>query len=169
MWLEGKDVALNHVYFGEDSSNLTLVSSQANNIYTPPESLIPSRTYYWRIDTETSSGSIIEGDLWSFQVAEALPVMPSVLVRALPGDPLPIDPVSGDPLPDYDFYMGTYEVTNEQYAQFLNSVASVDDYYLYDKKMADTDLDQKVWVESFETVNQVIIPIRLFLSWPIIR
>ena len=142
MWLEGQDVALNHVYFGEDSSNLTLVSSQANNIYTPPEDLIPSRTYYWRIDTETSSGSIIEGDLWSFQVAEALPVIPSVLVRALPGVDAPIDAVSGDPLPDYDFYIGTYEVTNEQYAQFLNSVASVDDYQLYNEKMADTDLSK---------------------------
>ncbi len=142
MWLEGQDVALNHVYFGEDSSNLSLVSSQANNIYTPPEDLIPSRTYYWRIDTETSSGSTVEGDLWSFQVAEALPVMPSVLVRALPGDSLPIDPVSDSPLPDYDFYIGTYEVTNSQYAQFLNSVASVDDYYLYDKKMGLTDLDR---------------------------
>ena len=142
MWLEGQDVSLNHVYFGEDASNLMLVSSQANNIYTPSEDLLPSHTYYWRIDTETSSGSIIEGDLWSFQVAEALPVMPSVLVHAHPGEPLPIDPVSDSPLPDYDFYIGTYEVTNAQYAQFLNSVASVDDYYLYDKNMGLTDLDR---------------------------
>ncbi|MEC8215177.1 MAG: Ig-like domain-containing protein [Cyanobacteriota bacterium] len=142
MWLEGKNVALNHVYFGEDASNLTLASSQANNIFTPPEELIPSRTYYWRVDTEQTDGSIVKGDLWSFQVAEARSVMPSVLVRALSGDSLPDDPVSNSPLPDYDFYMGTYEVTNAQYAQFLNSVASVDDYYLYDKKMGATDLDQ---------------------------
>ncbi|WP_084218347.1 Ig-like domain-containing protein [Synechococcus sp. CC9616] len=146
MWLEGKNVALNHIYFGEDSSSLPLASSQANNIFTPPEELIPSRTYYWRVDTEQQDGSIVEGDLWSFQVAEARPVMPNVLVRARPGDPLPIDPVSKStlPLPDYEFYMGTYEVTNAQYAQFLNSVASVDDYYLYDKKMGLTDLDRGI-------------------------
>ena len=146
MWLEGKNVALNHIYFGEDSSSLPLVSSQANNIFTPPEELIPSRTYYWRVDTEQQDGSIVEGDLWTFQVAEARPVMPNVLVRARPGDPPPIDPVSKStlPLPDYDFYMGTYEVTNAQYAQFLNSVASVDDYYLYDKKMGRTDLDRGI-------------------------
>ena len=146
MWLEGKNVALNHIYIGEDSSNLTLASSQANNIFTPPEELIPSRTYYWRVDTEQQDGSMIKGDLWSFQVAEARPVMPSVLVRARPGDPLPIDPVSKStlPLPDYDFYMGTYEVTNAQYAHFLNSVASVDDYYLYDIKMGLTDLDRGI-------------------------
>ena len=41
MWLEGKDVKLNHVYFGEDPSNLSLVSSQTTNIYTPSENLIP--------------------------------------------------------------------------------------------------------------------------------
>ena len=29
---------------------------------------------------------MIEGDLWSFQVAEARPVMPTVLVRARPED-----------------------------------------------------------------------------------
>ena len=70
MWLEGKDVRLNHVYFGEDSTNLSLVSSQVNNIFTPPENLIPGRTYYWRVDTEQKDKSIIDGDLWSFQVAD---------------------------------------------------------------------------------------------------
>ena len=142
MWLEGKDVKLNHVYFGEDSTDLTLVSSQTNNIFTPPEGLIPSTTYYWRVDTEQQDSSVVEGDLWSFQVVEALPAMPSVLVRAVPGETLPIDPVSNSTLPDYDFYIGTHEVTNAQYAQFLNSVASVDNYLLYDNKMGETDLDQ---------------------------
>ena len=61
-----------------------MVSTQAYNIFTPPEDLIPGRTYYWRVDTETSNGSIIEGDLWSFEVSEARSVMPSVLVRSLP-------------------------------------------------------------------------------------
>ena len=142
MWLEGKDVKLNHVYFGENSTDLTLVSSQTNNIFTPPEGLIPSTTYYWRVDTEQQDGSVVEGDLWSFQVVEALPSMPSVLVRAVPGETLEIDPVSNSTLPDYDFYIGTHEVTNAQYAQFLNSVASVDNYLLYDNKMGETDLDQ---------------------------
>ena len=142
MWLEGKDVKLNHVYFGENSTDLTLVSSQTNNIFTPPEGLIPSTTYYWRVDTEQQDGSVVEGDLWSFQVVEALPAMPSVLVRAVPGETLEIDPVSNSTLPDYDFYIGTHEVTNAQYAQFLNSVASVDNYLLYDNKMGETDLDQ---------------------------
>ena len=142
MWLEGRDVVSNHVLFGENPSNLKLVSSQTNNIFTPPEELIPSRTYYWRVDTATSDGSIVKGDLWSFQVADALPVMPSVLVRALPGDTLPTDPVSKSSLPDYDFHIGTYEVTNAQYVQFLNSVASVDDYLLYDQKMGQMDLDR---------------------------
>lgn len=38
---------------------------------------------------------------------------------------------------DYDFRIGTYEVTNEQYAEFLNAVAASDPYKLYHNQMGD--------------------------------
>jgi formylglycine-generating enzyme required for sulfatase activity len=38
---------------------------------------------------------------------------------------------------DYSYYIGTYEVTNAQYAAFLNSVAAADPYALYNPNMSD--------------------------------
>ncbi|MBL7214221.1 MAG: DNRLRE domain-containing protein [Phycisphaerae bacterium] len=67
MWLGGKDAVSHKVYFGSESGNLSLVSTQTNNMYTPSQ-LIEDQTYYWRVDTVTSS-EVIVGDEWSFSLA----------------------------------------------------------------------------------------------------
>ena len=64
MWLEGVN-ALNHqVYFGTQSGNLSLLSTQTNNIFDPGF-LDENTEYFWRIDTVTANG-LITGDEWSF-------------------------------------------------------------------------------------------------------
>ncbi|MBI9017315.1 MAG: DNRLRE domain-containing protein [Phycisphaerae bacterium] len=64
MWLEGKDAVEHKVYFGTESGNLPLVSTQTNNIYNPG-TLDENTEYFWRVDTETANGTIT-GDEWSF-------------------------------------------------------------------------------------------------------
>ena len=48
------------------------------------------------------------------------------------------DPTTGFGSVGYDYRIGTYEVTNAQYAAFLNSVAATDPYNLYSMGMAVT-------------------------------
>ena len=52
------------------------------------------------------------------------------------GDPEnPADPATGFGNVDYPFRIGTYEVTNAQYAVFLNAVAATDTHGLYNPQM----------------------------------
>jgi formylglycine-generating enzyme required for sulfatase activity len=76
----------------------------------------------------------------------------AALLFALPAHALEIDWVTvGDPgnacdpqvdgcygSVGYDYRIGKYEVTNAQYAEFLNAVAATDSYELYNTNMADT-------------------------------
>jgi hypothetical protein len=64
MWLEGIDAISNDIYFGTDPENLPFIRNQSNNIFTPP-ALSPGVTYYWRIDTVTTNGTV-RGETWSF-------------------------------------------------------------------------------------------------------
>ena len=40
---------------------------------------------------------------------------------------------------DYDYYIGTYEVTNSQYTAFLNATATADIYSLYNSNMSTSE------------------------------
>jgi autotransporter-associated beta strand protein len=53
-----------------------------------------------------------------------------------PGNPA--DPTTGYGAVSYDYKIGKYEVTNAQYAEFLNAVAQTDTYFLYDSRMNDS-------------------------------
>jgi subtilisin-like proprotein convertase family protein len=63
------------VYFGADSSNLSLVSSYGVVPWYQPERLQASTTYYWRIVARNVWGTT-QGPLWSFQTGEAPPYSP---------------------------------------------------------------------------------------------
>lgn len=76
--------------------------------------------------------------------------MSAVTIDLVPvGDPgNPNDPSDGDQnvdgvqnygAVDYSYSIGKYEVTNEQYAEFLNSVAATDTYGLYHTGMGSDD------------------------------
>ncbi len=71
MWLKAKNAVEEKLYFGTSPETLTQKATFTgdNNIYTP-EALTPYQTYYWRIDTRTSSSGseFTKGDVWSFSV-----------------------------------------------------------------------------------------------------
>lgn len=64
---------------------------------------------------------------------------PAIFVSAIPlshvGNPGNTDDATGYGSVGYHYHIGTYEVTNEQYAIFLNSIATADQKSLWDYRM----------------------------------
>lgn len=84
--------------------------------------------------------------LQAFLLVLAFPLHGQIDIEVVPvGNPgNPSDPLNDAIYPgigsvDYDFYIGTYEVTNAQYAAFLNEAAASDTVGLYDRNMAITN------------------------------
>ena len=83
-WSPGNKVAEHDVYFGTeetavadaDASDTTGLyrGRQPDASYTPAEALQWGETYYWRIDEYNTDGTISEGRVWSFTVADYLVV-----------------------------------------------------------------------------------------------
>ena len=83
-WSPGKNAAEHYVYFGTnefavssaDTSDTSGIyrGRQAATSYTPPEGVEWGQTYYWRIDEHNNDGSVSEGRVWSFTVADYLVV-----------------------------------------------------------------------------------------------
>ena len=133
IWMEGLDSVRNLVYFGEDPEELKFKVEQDGNIFDPTpedgELLEAGKTYYWRIDTRTQDDTIIEGDTWSFTVDNRVK---DVEIEAVLVDYQPDVDNEGYrknyggetklelPAPKYDYYISKYEITNSQYAAFLN-------------------------------------------------
>ncbi len=130
MWLEGLNATSSSVYLGTDPNNLQLVAmkGQHKNIYTPDTPFVAGTTYFWRVDTHTDAGTVV-GDVWEFTVKAALPPLQieSVYVPATPGAPC-VKRIIGQRYdvcqPGYGYYISKYEITNAQWAYFLNEVAS---------------------------------------------
>ena len=75
MWREGYKATAHKVYFGTRSGALDYQGEQTNNIFSP-DTLTIGKTYYWRVDTVTPTGTIT-GDEWHFSV-EAAPVVTTI-------------------------------------------------------------------------------------------
>ncbi len=77
MWLGGYKASSHDVYFGQRkvavaNANHTCdeyKGNQTNNIFDPGP-LEPSSTYYWRVDTVKANGSVVKGDVWSFNTTQ---------------------------------------------------------------------------------------------------
>lgn len=72
-WLPASNMISQAIYFGTNSPGA--FRTNTTNSFFNPGALLPARTYYWRIDTTTSTG-VLTGAIWSFTTAEATP--PSV-------------------------------------------------------------------------------------------
>jgi hypothetical protein len=71
MWLEGRNATASRIHFGTTPNPPFQVQQGVmENIFEPGD-LTLDQTYYWRIDTVTSSGTIT-GDEWSFTVKEPI-------------------------------------------------------------------------------------------------
>jgi len=77
-WEPGLGAVLQHVYFGDDFADVsagtggTDQGQQPGTEFTPP-TLASEMTYYWRIDTVTTSGTE-PGAVWSFTTEPDLPL-----------------------------------------------------------------------------------------------
>ncbi len=70
-WTAGETAVLHNVYLGT-SPELTEADAVAKNVgfamYFHPLPLSPGITYFWRVDEIEASGTIHQGDVWSFQM-----------------------------------------------------------------------------------------------------
>jgi hypothetical protein len=84
-WSPGDSASQHDVYFGTDknamdnadSSDTTAIYRGRQNAatYTPPEGVEwGGGPYYWRIDEVHTDGSISKGRIWSFTVADFIPI-----------------------------------------------------------------------------------------------
>jgi hypothetical protein len=80
-WSAGEKASQHDVYFGLDKAAVADANAsdttgiyrgrQSATSYTPPEGVqIASGPYYWRIDEVSSDGTITQGRVWSFSVAD---------------------------------------------------------------------------------------------------
>jgi formylglycine-generating enzyme required for sulfatase activity len=124
MWLGGIDAIQHRIYLGNDPNNLELKSEQTNNIYTPDNPFVPGEIYYWRVDSVKDDGEVVTGDVWEFSIPlgqdKAIPIEMVHVGDA--GNQANFDGYGKVP---YEYYISKYEITNEQYAIFLNETAKV--------------------------------------------
>ena len=71
MWRPAYNAVSHKLYFGTDKEKLlTSVSfSGEKNVFTLTK-LIAGQKYFWRVDAIFEDGSVVKGDLWSFNVAK---------------------------------------------------------------------------------------------------
>jgi hypothetical protein len=70
MYLIGLEGVGTHIYFGKSPNALSYLTSKTDpeNIVTLSDYTIleEDMTYYWRVDTVLTDGSVVTGDVWSF-------------------------------------------------------------------------------------------------------
>jgi endonuclease/exonuclease/phosphatase (EEP) superfamily protein YafD len=69
-WLPASNMLSQAVYFGTNTPG-SFRTNTTNSFFNPGK-LLPTTTYYWRIDTTVSTG-VLTGPVWSFTTAEAIP------------------------------------------------------------------------------------------------
>lgn len=65
-WIAGSDAAKQNLYFGTGSEDMRFIGNVYGVRIVKMPDLEKGRQYFWRVDTESSNGSIIKGKLWSF-------------------------------------------------------------------------------------------------------
>lgn len=79
-WLPGVGAVSHDVYLSSSQAKVAAgdasvrVSQQAETSYVPA-ALNWNTTYYWRVDEVAADGSIVAGDVWSFKIADYIPVI----------------------------------------------------------------------------------------------
>ncbi|MFL0770922.1 MAG: DUF1565 domain-containing protein, partial [Prochlorococcus sp.] len=134
MWLEGLDSISNDLYFGTSLDDLKFQGNQTNNIFSPGD-LTADQQYYWRVDTVTKDG-LIKGDVWDFKAGPEIKKVNLHMDYVKVGDVANEQNSDGIGAVPYEYLIGKYEVTNEQYTVFLNSVAAKDPLGFYDVNMS---------------------------------
>ena len=65
-WTPATTAVSHHLYLGTHPDSLRLLATTTAPKYVA-QGLSPMHTYYWRVDEEDPSGTVYEGDTWSFR------------------------------------------------------------------------------------------------------
>ena len=65
VWTPGPDTAAYQVYLGTDPKQLKLLDEVKEASYENVPALDRNKTYWWRIDSAKSDGSVMKGNLWT--------------------------------------------------------------------------------------------------------
>ncbi len=132
--------AVAQVYF-EDLYQIYDGNPKSVTAYTEPWGLTLEITYDSSSTSPSAAGSYavvatIVDDTYQGSETETFQILPlvegsDVLESVLVGNPGNSNDSTGFGAVSYEYYISTYEVTNAQYAAFLNAVAETDTYSLY--------------------------------------
>ena len=77
MWLQALGCEDQHIHFGPDKKTVKDAPVKrafkgdkvpcGENVYYHGQTLAPGTSYYWRVDSKMSDGSIYKGDVWTFK------------------------------------------------------------------------------------------------------
>ncbi len=70
-WIGGAGASGHKVYFGPRADQMSLLDEVTGDYAALPE-LKRGTTYYWRVDEVQSDGSVVTGDLWSFNTGQLI-------------------------------------------------------------------------------------------------
>jgi hypothetical protein len=70
-WMPGAGANRHKVYFGDRADQMSLLNEVTTDYAELPE-LERGTTYYWRIDAVRPDGSVVTGDLWSFNTGRLI-------------------------------------------------------------------------------------------------
>lgn len=83
-WDVGMDMANQDIYIGTDYGTVlnstTPTFNTTGTSWDPNGLVVNGETYYWRIDTNDTSGELHEGPVWSFSTMPAIPISDPNLV-----------------------------------------------------------------------------------------
>jgi hypothetical protein len=124
-----KDDLTYDIYFGTDIDTLTKVSTNQIDKTLNRRYLSYGTAYYWKVIAKDSYGAIKEGPVWKLSIKEELPIPLLILVEIgsfAMGDNIgdlldfcaPVHKVTLN----YNFYIGKYEVTFDEYDAFCDIV-----------------------------------------------
>jgi formylglycine-generating enzyme required for sulfatase activity len=114
---EDGDVLTYRVHLGTSLADIPPVGTVSDTFFLPPDTLDFNRSYFWRIQATDPNGASTLSPIWSFSMQiERLVIEAGWFVMGdttdfrHPGNPIWVDA----------FSMDKFEVTNQQYADFLN-------------------------------------------------
>ncbi len=65
-FIPGRGAVSHKIYFGTDADNLSMLKEVSGPEKAKLPKLEKDKTYFWRVDEVSETGSVIEGDIWSF-------------------------------------------------------------------------------------------------------
>jgi hypothetical protein len=69
-WKPGANVKSHKLYFATQADELSLVDEVTEPAYAKLPRPQRDKTYYWRVDEVQADGSVVEGDVWSFNTGK---------------------------------------------------------------------------------------------------